>query len=157
MEQVPFPYTDPFKPAAQGSTDAAAGYSLTVSPALNTRYHVTAKKPTAASADITVRVRTKVGLRLSDRTPNAGQRVRLKGKVLPAHDGSEVRIQRRTGSGWKTIATPTLTAAPALDGVARSRYGKRIRIRASGSYRTVMPSHGDHARGKSRRRSAVVG
>lgn len=157
LEQSPFPYTDPFKPAAQGATDAAANYALTVSPALNTRYHVTAKKRAATSADVTVRVRTKVGLRLSDRTPNAGQRVRFKGKVLPAHDGSKVRIQRRTSSGWGTIATSTLTAATALDGVARSKYGKRIRIRRSGAYRTVMPSHGDHARGKSRRRSAVVG
>ena len=157
LEQSPFPYTDPFKPAAQGTTDAAANYSLTVSPALNTRYHLTAKKPAATSADITVLVRTKVGLRLSDSTPAAGQRVRFKGKVLPAHDGSEVRIQRRTSSGWKTIATPTLTAATTLDGVARSKYGKRIRIRRSGAYRTVMPSHDDHARGKSRRRSAVVG
>jgi hypothetical protein len=157
LEQVPFPYTDPFKPAAQGSTDAAASYSLTVSPVVNTRYHVTAKKPAATSADITVRVRTRVGLRLSDRTPNAGQRVRFKGKVLPAHDGSEVRIQRRTSSGWKTIATPTLTTATALDGVARSKYRKRIRIRHSGTYRTLMPGHGDHAQGKSRRRRAVVG
>jgi len=157
LEQSPFPYTDPFKPAAQGTADAAASYTLTATPALNTRYHVTARKPAATSADVTVRVRTKVGLRLSDRTPDAGQRVRFKGKVLPAHDGSEVRIQRRTSSGWRTIATPTLRAATALDGVARSKYRKRIRIRRSGAYRTVMPSHGDHAKGKSRRRSAVVG
>jgi hypothetical protein len=157
LEQSPFPYTDPFKPAAQGDTDAAARYSLTVSPAVNTRYHVTAKRPAATSADIAVRVRPRVGLRLSDRTPNAGQRVRFKGKVLPAHDGSEVRIQRRTSSGWRTIATPTLTAATALDGVARSRYRKRIRIRRSGAYRTLLPAHGDHARGKSHRRRAVVG
>jgi hypothetical protein len=157
LEQSPFPYTDPFKPAAQGSTDAAARYSLTVSPALNTRYHVTANKPARTSADITVRVRTRVGLRLSDRTPNAGQRVRFKGKVLPAHDGSEVRIQRRTSSGWRTIATPTLTAATPLDGVARSKYRKRIRVRRSGAYRTLMPAHDDHARGKSPRRRAVVG
>jgi len=157
LEQSPFPYTDPFKSAAQGATDVAANYSLSVSPAQNTRYHVTAKKPAATSADVTVLVRTKVGLRLSDRTPNAGQRVRFKGKLLPAHDGSEVRIQRRTGSGWKTIATPALTAATALDGVARSKYRKRIRIRRSGAYRTVMRSHGDHAQGKTRRRSVVVG
>ena len=76
--------------------------------------------------------------------------------MLPAHDGSEVRIQRRTSSGWKTIATPTLTAATALDGVPRSKYRKRIRIRRSGTYRTLMPTHGDHARGKSPKRRAVV-
>jgi len=47
------------------------------------------------------------------------------------------------------------TATP-LDGVARSRYGMRIRIRRSGAYRTVMPADGDHARGKSRKRRATV-
>jgi hypothetical protein len=156
LEQTPYPFTTPFKPVAQGTTDAATNYSFTVSPAANTRYRVTARKPAATSADISVRVRTKVGLRLSDSTPNAGQRVRFKGKVLPSHAGREVRIQRRTSSGWKTIATPTLIAAAALDGVTRSQYSKRIRIRRSGSYRTVMPSHGDHARGKSSRRAIVV-
>jgi len=156
LEESPFPYTDPFKPAAQGTTDAAANYSFTVSPALNTRYHVTAKKPTETSPDVTVLVRTKVGLRLSDKTPRRGARVRFRGSVLPAHDGSEVRIQRKTSSGWKTIRTPVLTAATPINGVARSKYRARIRIRRNGAYRTVMPAHGDHARGKSGKRRARV-
>jgi hypothetical protein len=156
LEQTPFPFTDPFKNAGQGTTDAAANYSFQVTPALNTRYRVTAKSPPATSADVTVLVRTRVGLRLGDRTPPRGARVRFKGSVLPAHDGSRVRIQRRTSTGWKTIARPLLRAAAPLDGVARSRYGRRIRIRRSGAYRTVMPAHGDHARGKSRKRRAIV-
>jgi hypothetical protein len=68
--------------------DAAANYSFQVTPALNTRYHVVAKSPPATSADVTVRVRTRVGLRLADRTPARGARVRFRGSVLPAHDGS---------------------------------------------------------------------
>ena len=103
LEQSPFPYTDPFKNAAQATTDAAGNYTFAVSPALNTRYHATAKSPPATSPDVTVLVRTKVGLRLSDKTPRRGARVRLRGSVLPAHDGSTVRIQRKTSSGWKTI------------------------------------------------------
>lgn len=156
LEQTPFPFTDPFKNAAQGMTDAAANYSLQHTPALNTRYHVVAKSPPATSADVDVLVRTKVGLRLSDRTPARGQRVRFRGSVLPAHDGQTVRIQKRTASGWKTIATPTLVAATPLDGVARSKYRRGIRVRRDGVFRTVMPAHADHARGKSPRRRATV-
>jgi hypothetical protein len=156
LEQTPFPFTDPFKNAAQGTTDAAANYAFQVTPALNTRYHVVAKSPRATSADVTVFVRTKVGLRLGDRTPRRGARVRFGGSVLPAHDGQAVRIQRRTRVGWKTIATPVLRTATPLDGVTRSKYRKRIRIGRSGVYRTVMPAHGDHARGKSPKRRAVA-
>ena len=157
LEQSPFPFADPFTPVADGTTDAAANYSFQVTPGLNTRYHVTAKTaPPATSADVTVRVRPKVTLRLSDRTPRRGQRVRFRGSVLPAHDGMAVRIQRKTRDGWKTIATPLLKPATPVNGVARSKYRKRIRIRRSGVYRTVMPADGDHARGKSPKRRAFV-
>jgi hypothetical protein len=156
LEENPFPFDDPFRNAAQGTTDSAANYSFQVTPGLNTRYHVLAKAPPATSADVTVYVRTKVGLRLSDRTPRRGARVRFRGSVLPAHDGATVRIQRRTSAGWRTIARPVLRAATPLDGVARSKYRRRIRVRRDGTYRTVMPRHGDHARGKSARRRARV-
>ena len=156
LEWTPFPYTDPFKNAAQGTTDANANYSFQNTPTLNTRYHVVAKAPPATSADIDVLVRTKVGLRLSDRTPASGQRVRFRGSVLPAHDGSNVLIQRKTSAGWKTIRTRTLVAGTPLNGVARSKYRAGIRIRRNSTYRTVLPKHDDHARGKSRKKSAVV-
>jgi hypothetical protein len=156
LEATPFPFTDPFKNVAQGTADAAANYSFQSTPALNTRYHVVARSPQASSADVTVLVRTRVGLRLGDRTPARGARVRFRGSVLPAHDGSVVRIQRRTSAGWRTIARPVLRTASPIDGVTRSKYRKRIRIRRSGAYRTVMPAHDDHARGKSRKRRAVV-
>ena len=156
LQQSPFPFTDPFKNAVQGTTDAAANFAFQVTPALNTRYHVTAKSPPATSADVTGLVRTKVRLRLGDKTPRRGARVRFRGSVLPAHDGSAVRIQRKTRSGWKTVASPVLATATPLDGVARSKYSQRIRIRRSGAYRTVMPAHGDHARGKSGKRRARI-
>jgi hypothetical protein len=156
LEQTPFPFTDPFRNAAQGTADAAANYSFQVTPALNTRYQVTAKAPPATSAAVDVLVRPKVGLRLSDRTPARGARVRFRGSVLPAHDGKAVNIQRRTSAGWKTIASPVLVAATPVGGVARSKYAKGIRIGRSGVFRTVMPADGDHARGKSRKRRAIV-
>ena len=156
LEQTPFPFTDPFRNLAQGTTDATANYSFQATPTLNTRYHVTAKAPPVTSPDVTVLVRSKVGLRLSDRTPARGARVRFRGSVQPAHDGTSVRIQRKTAAGWKTIATPVLTAATPLNGATRSTYRRRIRIGRNGTFRTVMPADADHARGRSGKRRVVV-
>jgi hypothetical protein len=158
LDASPFPYTDPFKPAANGTTVDGGAYAFTVAPTLNTRYRVEAKAaPDATSAVVTVNVRPRVGLRLSDRTPRRGQRVRFAGSVLPAHDGSRVRLQRRTRTGWKTIATPLLRAATPVNGVARSKYAKRLRVRSSRTFRTVfVPTDGDHVRGKSPKRRARV-
>ncbi len=157
LEQTPFPFTDPFKSLAEGTTDAAGNFSFSALPTLNTRYHIDAKaSPPVTSPDVTVLVRTKVGLRLSDKTPARGSRVRFRGSVMPAHDGSTVRIQRRTSAGWKTLASPVLATAAPLNGVARSKYRQGLRIRRSGVYRTVMPAHADHARGKSGKRRARV-
>ena len=159
LEQDPFPFGSPFDSGPNGRTDAAGNYSFTgVAPTVNTRYHVTARtSPPATSPDITVNVRPRVTLRLSDSTPARGQRVRFRGTVLPAHDGKQVRLQRRTRKGWRTIATPTLRPATPANGMARSKYGTRRRVRSSGTYRTVfVPDDGDHVRGKSRRRRARV-
>lgn len=157
LEQQPFPFTDPFRNLAQGRTDAAANYSFpAIAPTLNTKYHVVARSPQTTSADITVLVRTRVGLRLSDRTPARGARVRFRGSVFPAHDGATVKIQRRTRTGWRTLRTPVLQSATPIDGAPRSRYRVGIRVRRSGAFRAVMPVHSDHARGKSPRRRAFV-
>jgi len=159
LDGTPFPFTAPFRRVENGATTAGGLYSFTVTPELNTRYHVVAKSsPTAASADVLVQVRPRVSLRLSDRTPRAGRRVRFSGAVQPAHDGARVRLQRRTRTGgWKTVASPLLVSALPIDGIDRSRYAKRVRVRASGTYRTVFrPTDGDHVRGKSRKRRARV-
>ena len=158
LDESPFPFTGPFKTAASGTTGATGAYSFVATPTVNTRYHVEAKaSPPATSPDVLVNVRPKVGLRLSDRTPRRGQRVRFSGSVLPAHDGRAVKLQRRTRRGWRTVATPVLAAATPLNGVARSNYAKRLRVRASRAYRAVfVPGDGDHVRGKSAKRRLRV-
>jgi hypothetical protein len=159
LAQQPFPFTAPFADVGDVAADAAGAFTFTVTPTLTTRYRVDAKSsPPVTSAEVTVAVRVRVGLRLSDKTPRRGQRVRFKGLVTPAHDGTVAKIQRRTGSGWKTIAKPVLKTATPLNGVARSKYAKTIRIGSTSRYRTVVvPTDGDHARGVSKKRRAVVG
>jgi hypothetical protein len=156
--QKPFPFTGPFAKFGDSTTSPTGAFSFTVTPTVNTRYKLDAKtSPSSSSAEFLVPVRVKVSLRLSDRTPARGQRVRFRGTVTPAHDGTQARIQRKTASGWKTIATPTLVAGTPVNGVAVSKYSKRIRVRKTSRYRTVVvPTDGDHVRGKSARKRAIV-
>lgn len=160
LEENPYPYTGGFKSTGRTATTNPGGaYSIVVNPTVNTHYRVSAKtKPPVTSPEVAVTVRVKVTLRLSDRTPRAGQRVRFSGTVTPAHDGKVARIQRRTSTGaWRTVARVTLVPATPLNGVARSKFAKRLRINRSGTYRArVTPADGDHAAGSSARRRARV-
>jgi hypothetical protein len=159
LEQSPFPFTSAFAPMATVTADQAGRYRFAnVRPAVNTRYQATAKtSPPATSPIVTVLVRPVVTLRLNDRTPARGQRVRFGGRVVPGHDGKVVRIQRHTRTGWRTISTPTLKPMSAANGVPRSRYSRRLKVRRSATYRTVfLPGDGDHVRGTSAKRSARV-
>jgi hypothetical protein len=154
LDGTPAPFTNPFKPvAAPASTDAAGAYSFTVTPQQSTRYRVAAKtKPTTNSPEVTVLVALRVSMRVGDRTPRKGQRVRFRGTVTPAHDGSTAQLQRRGGSGWKTVATRKLVAATPLNGVARSKYAFRVKVRRTGTYRVLAASGDvDHVNGTSRR------
>ncbi|MDQ3739756.1 MAG: fibronectin type III domain-containing protein [Actinomycetota bacterium] len=161
LEENPYPYTGGFKATTRvATTNPAGAYSIVATPLANTRYRVTAKtRPPVTSPEVAVTVRVKVTLRLSDSTPRAGQRVRFSGVVTPGHDGKVARIQRRTGTGrWATVARAALVPTTTVNGIARSKYGRRVRINRSGTYRVrVTPADGDHARGTSPRRRALVG
>jgi hypothetical protein len=163
LEQNPAPYTGAFASTGVTAVTSATGaYSMAVTPALNTHYRVVTKgkgKDQTTSAEIAVRVRLKVAFHLSDPTPKSGQKVRFYGTVLPGHDGKVARIQRRTSTGkWRTVASATLVAATPLNGVARSKFAKRLAVRKSGIYRVrVAPGDGDHVAGTSARRRATVG
>jgi hypothetical protein len=117
---------------------------------VSTVYRATAATtPPAPSPDATVAVAPLVGLKVGDSTPRKGQRVRFRGTVRPQHDGTRVAIQRKRADGtWRTIRTAALRDA----GSRYSTYAKRIRIRRSGTYRTVIAAHADHAEGVSRER-----
>jgi plastocyanin len=94
-----------------------------------------------------------VSLRLSDYTPQRGQRTRFYGSVRPQHDGRLVHIQRRTRTGhYRTVARTRLRDA----GSSRSTYSRRFRLYRDGIFRAVVRGDGDHATGKSRRRRVNV-
>jgi hypothetical protein len=158
LQSQPFPYSAPFSTVARATADATGHYSFSVSPRLNTLYRVLAKTaPTATSSNLLVKVRVKVRLRVSTTTPVAGQLVRFSGFVLPAYNGRFIQIQRKTSTGWKTVGRARLRAAVALGTATRSKYGKRLRIRHSGTYRVRFnPADGARLANTSSERSLTV-
>jgi hypothetical protein len=144
-----------FVPAGTATTDGKGDYTFVQRPTESSVFRATAATtPPATSADTAVAVAPLVGLRVSDSTPRKGQRVRFRGTVRPQHDGTRVAIQRKKADGtWATVRSPLLRDA----GSRYSTYSKRVRIRRSGTYRTVIAAHADHAEGVSRERALEVG
>lgn len=156
LQQKPAPYTGGFSTVSGASamTDAQGRFSFTVQPSVSTRYRTVAKaSPQVTSPELTLAVRFKVTLRLSDYTPSKGQRVRFSGRCAPANDGATVFIQRRIAPRtWRTVAKTTLAHA---SGNA-STYSRRIKVRATGAYRARVAGDNLHATGLSRVKTAHV-
>ena len=149
------PYGDGYTATGATATTANNGaYALTVKPLLNTQYRVVAQaSPPVTSAATLVRVRTLVGLSVSDATPRSGSLVRFSGTVLPAHDGRTVSIQRRSATGrFITVSRTTLRDA----GDMRSTYSRRVRVSRDGVYRVKVTGDTDHINGFSRLRNVRV-
>lgn len=125
---------------ASTTTDAAGRYSFKTAPSVQTIYYVTAHTaPEATSSQVLVKVKTRITANVSTTAPAAGHRVRFFGFVLPAYNGRYVLIQRKTVTGWKTLARAKLTAAAptttALGATTRSKYSIRARVTTGGTYR----------------------
>ncbi|HYZ29306.1 MAG TPA: hypothetical protein VE570_09650 [Thermoleophilaceae bacterium] len=155
VQRNPYPYAG-FTPTGKtGVVDPAGNWSIAgVAPQVHTQYRVVAKaSPPVESGTVFVRVRMRVGFRVGDSTPARGTRVRFFGTVASAHDGKLVLIQRKTATGFRTVARTTL-----LDnGADTSKYSRRVRIRSTGTYRVVVQSADqDHDDGISRSRTLRV-
>lgn len=151
LQRDPFPLGDGLAPYRTATTAANGSFSFTLSPVLHTSYRaVAATSPSKPSATVLVRVRMRVGLRLSTSTPTAGRTVRFSGSVHPAHDSRTASIQKRSSTGrWTTVARTTLQDA----GTTHSAYSRRVRINRDGVYRVKVAGDSDHLSGFSRSRS----
>jgi len=148
LRSDPFAF-DAFKNVADATTNATGDYSLTQQPLSNTRYQATQGGNT--SGIVTVLVRPRVSLRLSDYPPRRGQSVRFSGRVCPQHDGSALLIQRRFSTGYRTVRKTTLRDIP---GSTCSSYRRTFRVYRDGRYRAAIAKHGDHFTGVSGSRVA---
>lgn len=140
LESDPFPFENDFSNAGNATTTASGAYSFTQQPGLNTRYRV--RRGNLLSPVVTVLVRVRLGLRVSDRTPDRGERVRFFGRACPEHVGALVRVQRRAAGRWVTVARTSAKLATRC-----SSYSRRLRVFRDGLYRAVVAGHDDHARG----------
>lgn len=142
---------DSFANAGNATTNATGDWSLVVKPDANARYRASAGNTDSTTVDVTVRAA--VSLRLSDRTPRRGQRVTFRGRVCPEHDAVTIALQRRSSTGWTTIASPVLADIP---NVACSSYSVQRRVRRDGRFRARFLGDTDHAAGNSRVKRAIV-
>jgi hypothetical protein len=151
VEQDPFPL-DTFTNAGSTTTNATGDWLLGVKPTVNTRYR--ARSGNADSKTVDVMVRPAITLKLSDRTPARGQRVRFSGTLCPEHDGVAIALQKRTPTGsWRTVARPVLKD---VAGATCSSYAKGRRVRSNSAYRARFLGDADHVAGNSRVRRARV-
>ena len=151
VERDPFPFGT-FETAGTATTNASGDWSFAVRPTVNTRYR--ARSEGAESRTVDVNVRPAISLRLSDRTPAAGQRVRFSGRLCPEHDGTAVALQQRQPNGqWRSIRTLVLKDIP---GETCSSYARTLRPRRTRAYRVHFNGDADHVAGNSRVRVARV-
>jgi hypothetical protein len=151
IDQDPFP-VDSFTDAGTATTNATGDWTFAHKPTANTRYR--ARSGPAESQNQDVMVRPAISLRLSDRTPRRGQRVRFHGRLCPEHDGVAIALQRRFGTTWRTLRKPVLKD---IAGSTCSSFSRRLRVRRDGAYRARFPGDADHVAGNSRVRRANVG
>jgi len=105
------------------------------------------------SPNVDVTARAAVTLKLSDRTPRRGQRVTFSGQVCPERDTVTIALQRRSSTGWKTIASPVLADIP---GATCSSYSVVKRVRRNGAFRARFLGDANLAAGNSRVKRARV-
>lgn len=77
-----------------------------------------------SSAPASVEVKARLIARSTDAKVRRGERVAIKGRVLPDHKASEVVLERRRKGRWADVASRTLDAKP--------KYRFRMRARWSG-------------------------
>lgn len=153
-DSVP-PLGDAFITTGKTATTTKNGnYAFVDAPGVNTQYRVVTTTGTKLTSPVRqVRVRPLVGLTVSTTIPRRGTLVTFSGSVRPVHSTLLVSIQRRTSTGrYATVAKTALKPASAQ----RSSYSRRVRIRASGVYRVILPAHNDNVTGISRARTLTV-
>ena len=151
LQSNPFPYTQGFQNASDVHlTNGDGTFSFPVlSVPLNTQYRVVLpNQPQVASPIVSVGVAPKVSLSTKRvRRTARGAIFRFSGKIRPAHDGTQIAIQRLKGTGWVTIAG-TISKHRSS---AFSRYRKSVRLRRGGTFRVFAGTNdGDHVESVSR-------
>ena len=151
LQADPAPYEGNYSNAGNTTSNTSGEWTFAAKPDQNTRYR--ARSGNAESKTVDVNVRPAISLRVSDRTPAAGSRVRFSGKLCPEHDGTVVALQRRVGTQWRTVRSVTLKD---IAGENCSSYSRRVRVRKDSRWRVHFNGDSDHVAGNSRSRRIDV-
>jgi hypothetical protein len=137
----PFPFTGPFAPLGNPVVSTADGtyvFSFTAAGITSQMQIRAATNPPFTTPTMTLPVASLISMHLT-RHVRRGHLARVSGSVLPAQDGLIVKIQKRDRSGlFHTVAHTNLRHKNA----GRSVYSRRLRIKRTGTYRTVVQSAG---------------
>lgn len=137
----PFPFTAAFTRVTNPVISNADGtYSFAFTAAQGTmQFQVKATTDPAFTSPITTaNVASLISLHVHTRV-SKGHLLRFSGSVLPAQDGLIVKIQKRDRAGvFRTVAHTTLSH----DSATNSSYSRRLRIKRTGTYQTVVVSNG---------------
>jgi len=124
--------------AVTTTTTATDGsFSVTVTPSTTTRYRAVVAGATPVVA--TVSVRPRITDKLSYTTAKGGTKVTLVTAVTPRLAGATVRLQKLTGTSWKTVASARLGAKSTAT-ITIGTFGTY-----TARYRVVLPATGTTA------------
>jgi hypothetical protein len=137
----PFPFTSPFGKLGNSVVSNADGtYSFPFTSALaTTQLEIRADtNPPITTPVVTMPVESLISLHVTGHV-RKGHLARFSGVVLPAQDGLVVKIQKRGRDGvFHTVAHTNLRHKSA----SSSFYTRRLRLRRTGTYQTVVQSAG---------------
>lgn len=127
--------------ALRGAFDPSRYAALKVAPTQNTIYRFAvdahAPHPAATSDPVSVFVESRVKAKVLDKQLVEGQRLAVKGKILPAARKVKVSLQRRAGDGWKTVTSSKTQKGGRFDLSTRVRkVGKwkvRLQVESTGT------------------------
>ncbi len=100
------PSSSSFHRVASATTDSSGHYAFVRAPDSGSFFSATASDLRSRTVD--EQVHAAVSLSSSDPNPVPGERVSLRGQVVPSHAGQRVALQRQEGKRWRTVATQKL-------------------------------------------------
>lgn len=127
--------------ALRGAFDPTRYAALRVAPKRNTIYQFAvdahAPHPAATSNPVSVFVQSKVKAKVLDKKLVEGQRLAVKGRILPAAKRVKVSLQRKAGDSWKNVASSRTEKGGWFDlSTPARKVGKwkvRIRVDSTGT------------------------
>jgi hypothetical protein len=141
--------TSEFKDYKTTASDAQGNFDVNALVTKNADYQAVAPGSgsctDANSSSVAVLAKVKVTRRAIPASPDRGDNVTIKGRVLPKHVGDKVTLQRKKGTRWVKVATTELKRRSVYRFVVEVDWARR-------TFRVRWPSQdADHSTGKSRK------